>query len=938
MGAQKEPSTYERQLVALGRVLQTLREEERVEQLVETALSYLQSEFSYVLTWIGLYDRVAHRLDGQGGSTPTGDLSFLKQRLVLNPGDLLEQVVIQQRLVGVPDLREEPRAGEWRQVAQLFNIQGTIIFPIRYKDRCFGVTLLGSHLWGVSPHSEEKARLSMLLGELGAVLYQAEVEQQRQQTKRPDEPLLMLLGKLRSMTSLGQRLEAIVQQTQTFIGAGYTNIYWFEPQRRYFWQRIGTREPIEPQPGIIVQEVNSFYQALAADQLVSIGEAHSSLKADITGRLMQQLGARSLLAAPISFQNELLGFLAVEGAEPRIWSEEEKNYVRGAAQLIALAAPLEEMEESVQRAKQDQALTAEISRAIYSDDDWRNTLNHCAMQLCQRLRAERFLVLMYDPDLERFEICYQSHPNSRRPTGAFLEGLNQVDWQMLERSTEAVGVENLADDLKLMAWREVFLDLGVQSLLVCSTAIGRPLEGLVVIGHEATRTWSRAERDLLRVVSQQVGLILHQWQLQRQTDQQQKTYQTIQWGLTTMQQTHDLETLERSAMEHISQVLQVPLATLVTWQPGRKTARIVAPVVTQNQFALNADVPIPLYTDTLIQWALQSDDLLTINVDNLAVETRQWLSGSGIGQILVMTLRTAPEHEPTGIVVVADHRDRYWGKRQLNAMGTLVSQLAWSRRYLILTDTLSARKEALERLNWYKQHRLEEMYRTLNVAVRRLNELSQHKDTATTMRYQQILRHLGSLLAAIAPVLKQEAWQLRHEFETAPLVSLLKRAMERVDALIKQRQIWAQVHNDTNLTIGGDIPKIELVLYELLTVACHRSPPNSRLDVWCRPLDGRWLEISITDNGVIESRLLEELHSGQSPDLLSPSMLNHPPGLHLAICKSLMQQVSGEFNLYRLDDGRILSRLIVPIAAAAPAPVTRIQVEDVRDFSSSQPK
>jgi GAF domain-containing protein len=936
MGSQKEPSTYERQLVALGRALQTLREEENVDVLIDTTLGYLEAEFDYALIWIGLYERLEHRLVGHGGTAPLGDSAFLKQRFVLNPGDLLEQVVIQQRLVGVPDLREEPRAGDWRKAAQRYGIQGTIIFPIRYKDRCFGVTLLGSHLWGVSPHSEEKARLSMLLGGLAAALYQVEEEQQRQQTKRPDEPLLALLAKLRSLASLRQRLEAIVLETQQFIRPDRTNIYWFEPQRRYFWRRIGNRdlsattEP--PFTGIAVQEVNSFYQALAADQLVSIGEAHSTLKADMTGRLMQQIGARSLLAAPILFQNELLGFLAVEGVEPRIWSEEEKNYVRGAAQLVALTAPLDDMEETVQRAKQDQVLTAEISRAIYSDDDWSATLGKCANQLCQRLRAERFLVLLYDRDLERFEICYQSQIASRRPAGTFLEGLNQVDWQMLERSSEAVAVENLAEDLKLMAWREVFLDLGVQSLLVCSTSIGHSLEGIVVIGHEATRTWHRSEREILRVVSQQIGLILHQWQLQRQTDQQQKIYQTIQWGLTTMQQTHQLDRLERSAVNHIAQVLQVPLAMLIAWEPGRKNARIVAPVIASNQFTVATDAVIPIYTDTLLQWALQTDDLLTLSVDDLTAETRHWLNGAAIGQILVMTLRTAPEHEPTGLVLLADHRDRYWTERQMNALGTLASQLAWSRRYLMLTDTLNSKREVLEQLNWYKQHRLEEVYRTLAMGVRRLNELSNKQDALSSMRFHQSLRHLGTILTAVAPVLKQEQWQLRTDYETVPLVSLLKRSMERVEGLIKQRQIWSQVHNDTNLTIGGDIPKIELVLHELLTAACHRSPPNSRLDIWCRTLDVRWLEISITDNGVIESRLVEELHNGRSGDLLAPSTLDHPPGLHLAICQLLMRQLSGEFSLYKLEDNRILSRLILPIAAGG-ASGKRFQAETMQKNS-----
>ncbi|MDX2216336.1 MAG: GAF domain-containing protein [Oculatellaceae cyanobacterium bins.114] len=932
MGSQKEPSAYERQLVALGRTLQSLRELESIDALIETTLNYLQTEFDYALVWVGLYDQTDHRLTGKGGITPAGDASVLKQRFALNPGDLLEQVVIQQRPLGVPDLREEARAGDWRRAAQKFNIQGTVIFPIRHKDRCYGVTLLGSVLWGISPHSEEKARLSMVLGGLGAALYQIDMDVQRQQTKRPAEPLLVLLTKLRTLPTLKQRLEAIVDETHRFINADRTHIYWFEPQRRYFWQRVSTtptRNDANSQTtGITAQEVNSFYQALAADQLVAIGEANSSLKAEITGRLMQHLGARSLLAAPILFQQELLGFIAVEGDEARIWSEEEKNYVRGTAHLVALTAPLEQMEETISQVKLDQALTSEVSHAIFSDEDWHKTLKKAAERVCQRLSAERFLIVLYDHDQEKFEVCYQNHPSHRRPLPLQIEGLNSVDWQMLERSTEAVGVENLEEDLKLMAWREIFLDAGVRSLLVCSTAIGQALEGVVVIGHENSRTWSRAERELIRVVSQQIGLILHQWQLQRQTEQQQKVNQTIQWGLTTMQQTHELESLERAAMQHIAQVLQVPLATLVTWQPGRKAAKITAPVVSSNKFSVTTDFVIPVYTDMLIQWALQTENLLPISVDELTPETRQWLSGSDVGQILVMALRTAPDHESTGVVIVADRLDRYWPERQLNALGTLVSQLAWSRRYLVLTETLTHQRENLERLNWYKQRRIEDIYRTLGLGVRRLNELSHQKDALASMRYHQIIRQLGNTLSAIAPVLRQENWQLHLEYETIPLVSMLKRALERVETLIKQRQLWSQVHNDTNLSIGGDVPKIEFVLYELLTSACLRSPPGGRLDVWCRPMDARWLEISLTDNGVIEPRLIEELHTGRSNDLLAPSTLDTPPGLHLSICQSLMQQLGGEFNLYRLEDGRILSRLILPIATNTPsgaATRTRIQ-------------
>lgn len=919
MGLQKEPSNFERQLVALGRTLQALREEQSVDGLVKIALDYLQSEFNYALVWIGLYDRVEHRLAGKGGVLPgNGDVPFLKQRHNLNPGDLLEQVVIQQRPLGVPDLREEPRAGEWRKAAQKFSIQGTIIFPIRHKDQCLGVVMLGALLWGTSPHVEEKARLSMLLGALADALYRIEVEEQRRQAKRPDEPLFSLLAKLRSLPTLKKRLEAIIEETHRFVTPDRTNIYWYERERRYFWRRMGNRATASteahPDVGIPVQEVSGFYQALTADQLVCIGEARSSLKSDITGRLMHQIEARSLIAAPILFQGELRGFLTVEGSEARIWTEEEKNYVRSAAHLIALAAPLEEMEETIQQVKQDQALTAEVTHALYSEEDWRKTLKRCAEQICQRLQVERFLVLLYDKDQKKFEVCFQHHPSSRRPLGNFLEDLNPVDWQMLERSTEAVGIENLDEDLKLMAWRQAFLDLEVRSLLVCSSSIGKPIEGVIVVGHEATRSWNRTDRELLRVVSQQVGLLLHQFQLQRQTDQLQKTYQAVQWGFTTMQQASQLESLERLALQHVAQLLQVPLAALITWEPGRSTAHVPVAIVGKPSFGIAHDLPIPVYTDDLVQWALQADSLLPLRIDDVTPETRQWLNGTDLGQLLVLTLRTAPEHEPTGIVILGDRRDRFWTESQLTAFGTLMSHLAWCRRYLLLSNTLLSQKQSLEQLNWYKLRRIEELYRILGVGVRRLNELSHQKDATSSMRYQQILRHLGNTLTALTPVLKYERWQFHSDYETIPLASLLKRALERVDSLIKQRQLWSQVHNDASLSIGGDIPKIEFVLYEMLSAACARCQVGGRLDIWCRQMDTRWLEISITDNGVIEQRLVEEIGTGRVVDLLAPSTLDQPPGLHLAICQAVMQRLGGEFGLYKLEDDRILSRLIIPIA------------------------
>ena len=940
-------------MVALSRTLQILREEDNVDVLMETTINYIQAELDYSLIWIGLYDRLEHRLYGKGGILPKlakhpGEQNLLKQQFTLNPGDLFEQVVIQQRPVGVPDLREERRAGEWRKIAVNFQIQGTMIFPLRYRALCFGVAILGSGLWGISPRSDEKARLSMIFGELAASLNQIEVNWHRQQTKRPDEPLLALLAKLRSLGDLRLRLDSVVSQTHEFVKPTRTNIYWFEKERRYFWRRASNQSRasagLTPQltSGITVQEVSSFYKALVADQLVSIGEAHSSLKADTTSRLMQQIKARSLLAAPIVYQNELLGFLAVEGREARIWEDAEKNYVRGAAQLIAMCVPLEEMEATIERARQDQALTAKIVHAIYSEQDWKTTLDNCAQLLCDRLGVERFLVLLYNFEQQYFDIACQNQPTNRRPLIDPLEPPSEVDWKLLEESQQAIPIENWDEDMKLLAWRPTFLEVGIRSLLVCNTSVGQPIEGLIVIGHEVPRTWDVHERELVLAVSQQIGLILHQWQLHHSISQTQKVHSTIRWGLTTLQQVDGPSQLETEALQQIAQVLQVPLAAIVTWslQQGKTSAlripaatlqgRIAASIVTSGEFAINRDAVIPVGTDPLIQSALAEDGLLPVSGDRLSPQTRTWLKGGGIGEILVIVLRTAPEHEPTGIVLVADYVGRTWIPQYLDALGILVSQLAWSRRHLALIESFQSQREELERLNWYKQRRIEEFYRAIGTEVKKLNHLGTPKDALTLTRYQQGLRGVSATISSMTQMLKDEQWHLHYKMSTIPLVSLLRRALQRVDGLTKQRELFVRVQGETGaIHACGDIVKIELILYELLVAACQRSTAGGRIDIWCRPLDSSQtqslelargeiahlplVDLSITDSGIVDPRLVSELQSDRSVDLLAPSTLDRPPGLNLRICQLLMRRMGGNFTIYKLEDGRVLSHLLLPI-------------------------
>jgi hypothetical protein len=77
----------------LGKSLQVLREENDVEVLITMTITYLREQFEYQFLWLALDDQVSEKLYGKAGITPDGEISFLTRSILLNPGNLLTQVV-----------------------------------------------------------------------------------------------------------------------------------------------------------------------------------------------------------------------------------------------------------------------------------------------------------------------------------------------------------------------------------------------------------------------------------------------------------------------------------------------------------------------------------------------------------------------------------------------------------------------------------------------------------------------------------------------------------------------------------------------------------------------------------------------------------------------------------------------------------------------------
>jgi GAF domain-containing protein len=885
----------------LSQVLPAIWEAETLERSIQVALSAIREEFGYSLLWMGLYDRFNHKLTTQGVLT-SGPRHFTHTSIALHPGDLLEQVIVQQQPMVVADIREESRSGGWARIAKTFELQGTIVLPVQRRGICFGLMILGSRRWGVMPGILENSTLLAINNALAEAIHQNALEEQRQQTKQPAKPLLALLGSLGNLSGLDARLRAVVEETHKFVGAP-VSLYWLEPRGRQFLCRLGKLAGKPDGGSLLVSEMQNLYQSLCADEMTALGELEGSLKASNTSRLMQHLSAQSLIVAPILYSGELQGFMTVEGASPRIWSEVEKDYVHGATQLIGLAMPTAEMDAALSQIKSDHLLSAGVTRSIHSDRDWHHVLALCSEQLAARIGTDQLIVLSANTDRGGYDLCYSTGP-SRNEHWLPLE---TVDEQMLKRAHSPVSIESLENDLKFSAWRSHFQTTGVKSLLVSNTSPGHLPEGVIILADKTERRWSQAERELLQMLSSQIGLILHQWQLQRQSDQQAQLHETFQWGLRSLQRLSQIETLDQSATRHIAQLLHVPLVAIIAWENEQAFAQVSHSLIQSNAFQLDNQRPISVETDAVINWAIATEGLLTVRLADLPADGSQWIAGPAGAQLLAMALRTAPEHEPNAVIVLADSASRQWSDEQTTLLAIVVNQLAWCRRHLKLTSTLLSQQQQLTQLSWYKQHQLEDLHQGVKECLQQL--------TAGDARQKLVLQKMSGLSERLGQVIENERWTLKTQVENIPVISLIKRATARANALIQERQLWSKVHCEGNLMLSGDIAKIEFVLYELIAESCDRSPVGDRIDIWCRPIDEHWIEISITDEGTVVPQVLQELAKGRSLDLLSPSTLQQPANSHLWVCQMLMQQLGGEFTLTQIEDGRTLSRVMLPLSA-----------------------
>jgi GAF domain-containing protein len=935
---------YEKRLGAFYKYLQDLQKQTALDGLGKVSRNFLKEWFHFDLIWIA-YREGPSTLVGIDGIVPNQnrDQSFLRRSQAVLPGDLFDQVLVTAQLQQIPSLKQEQRVGPWQAIAQQQGIQGALILPIRYQQRSLGILLVGSTLWGGHPRSEELTELKMVTRLLGAVLSTLLQQSVQQITSSPALPFAEAVNRVLSASTFEDCLKLVFEHVHAAIQTARTCMYWFDVEGQacklqdlYTGSSAKRAGPkIVPSVEIPLPDIAGFYQATLAQQTVVVGDVQNLVGiTNAPARLMHLTRSQAWLSAPIFEAGKLIGVLAAESNTPHLWQEQDKETIQLMAKLLGLNSKSNPKSTPLNAADPVtlNSLFTSLREVEAETSQWYRTLLNCLEVIGFQFAVRWAAVLSYDTHETGLQCRTQFVQRKKQPLPEFLPEVSPVDAKLLKRANEPIRIQSAEQDLRLLSWRQPLMERDVQSYLLVKLYDTSVSGAYLLLGADLQRTWTEEEANTAQSVAQSLSQALQrreQWQ-QRCLEEQLRT--DLYQGIQVIQQAQEISALLSTATQAIQQFLDVECLIILGWKPDSPAASIIG-LLNHSGVQVNASATIPWQTDGFIQGLLaqstarreEHQSAMVVargNLQDLAAYNSGWLAGTGPATLLAMPLQTYPEEYSLGIVLAIESRRLQWSNLHREGFQLLTQTLASQYRTHYLVQQLSRKQETLECLNWYKQRHLEYLFRLWTEQMSKFQSVlsaAQPEAPGGSMRGRG--RHpAGDLYQAFSDlenILKHEMWELQLEPEPIPVATLLRRSLERIEEVVRTRQLWTQVHNLTpSLSLQIPKQKMELMLIELLLAACYRSKVGDRIDIWCRVLQENWVEISVTDHGLLNPQLVNAIqtHSTQAPLSEGEVILDSLLGRHFKVCQALVERFGGKMELAQLEDGRSLSRIVLPLS------------------------
>lgn len=928
-----EPTATPRSLLAmLGELSAILQAATGFPEKQVAFFGVLREQLGFDLAWIGTLDPQNKGIQGRGGFVHDSAHSLLTSKLPIVPGEFIDRVTSHRENFITANIKEDPRAKAWWSNTRDWGIQGAVCFPLTYQGQCLGLCLLGSRRWGLLLSNEEEQTLKVLGDLVGSAISQDKVQKESARQSMLTAPLLVLADRLRQPQQMDPVFQTVVDELYQRLTPSRTAIYWLDLDRREFWVRaVSQRFNCGPVAGtrLALRDLYGLYQELKEDRIVAITDARSDLRGFISQAYLVKFRMLSLLAHPIIYQGDLLGYLAVEQTDQsRVWQTEEHQLVRAMANLLGVTTTQARLYEVTRRQALEQTLINQITRDIRNTLDPDQVLQAAVERLGSSLGVDRCLVLNFSLD-EEIEVLHEYRKtNISSASGTVPSPAHELEQRTLT-SAVPVAIDDIEADFRFLSWRDFLRTSSTRSLMVCGTAYqGRPNGILVMHYCYQPHSWTSEEKSIVQAVADQVGIALGQAQLYRRSQEQAEIELRINQVGRAVRSAIPIGQVAQFSLRELSQAMEAPLTAFLFCKPSDDIVTLNHVYSQSDWMRLPEDTTLQIANNPYIQAIFGSPEPVELLLDPATAPggPHRLLWKQGVRSILGMRLQMGKQ--TLGMVLALNGESKRWGNGFCQILTRLAGEFALAFSQAEAFEKLQELSQQLQQLNEYKNNMVSisshEM-RTPLASIRAYVETmisDPDLDGEMVREFMQGMEieciRLTDLLDNLNTLVSLESRRTEWQYVQISVQDLLKQTITRVHSVAEQNhvEVQASIVMPPDFVIEVDDQKVEKVLGNLLENACKHTRPGciAILSVGPSPTGRDWIEFSVKDNGPgIPADKLDMLFQ---PFVRIQDVMNHSKGgagLGLAICKEIVDQMGGRLEVESKVGKGSLFRVILPI-------------------------
>ena len=613
----------------------------------------------------------------------------------------------------------------------------------------------------------------------------------------------------------------------------------------------------------------------------------------------------------------------------------------------------------LQQQTERERLVGTIAHRIRQSLHLEEILNTAVTEVRSLLQVDRVLIYQFHPDWSGSVVVESVSANYWSLLGEVIrDPCFETNWQRQFEQGHLNAIDDVSTADLLPCYVDLLSSLRVRASLAVPILQGEKLWGLLIAHHcTAPRQWLSWEGDLLRQLSTQLAIAIHQSELYQQVQQfnnelemllQERTKELWQRTIE-LQRAFDFEATLRQTTNHVrdsldeSQILQTVVKELVTaLNAGCCNLALYNLEQQTSSVTYEYSESIIGYHGRIVAMAT-CPELYQQLVEGQSFQFCSLTQHPNRGRVSMFACPITTTQGTIGDLWLISPADRILDDSEINLVQQVANQCTIAIRQSRLYQAAQAQVTELERLNHLKDdflstisHELRSPISNMRLAIQMLEQyLGSGKfniaqsttqniapSSTTPPDYPRSLVYLKILknecereIGLINDLLDLQKLETKHQvfdFTMILLEDWIPQVVFPYRERAEQRQQTLHLHLAPNLPpLLSDTASLQRILGELLHNACKYTPPNGAISVTVSATSDT-IVLRVTNSGVEIpdtefSRIFEKFYRIPSSDPWQQG----GTGLGLALVKRLVNHLGGQI-MVGTGDGQTHFTLELP--------------------------